>query len=145
MDTFDRETRSWIMSRVPSRGTKPEVAVGKALKEAKCKFGTKGNELPGNPDFVIQDIRLAVFVNGCFWHWHGCARARMPKQNRKYWEQKIGRNIRRDRRNKAALRKAGWHYWTVWECNLKSGIARLLSRMVALELKPQCYSVTDDH
>lgn len=133
-DTFDPETRSWIMSRVLSRGTKPEVAVRKALRNAGCKFGTKGGRLPGKPDFVLPKIRLAVFVNGCFWHWHGCSRSRMPKANRDYWQKKISRNVRRDRRSKAALRNAGWRYWTVWECNLNNGIACLLGRIRLLEL-----------
>ena len=132
-DTFDRETRRWIMSRVLSRGTSPEVAVRKALREARCKFSTKSGRLPGKPDFVLRKIRLAVFVNGCFWHWHGCPRSRMPKDNRPYWQRKIARNVRRDRRSKAALRKAGWRYWTVWECNLKNGINRLLGRIKRLE------------
>ena len=132
-DTFDPKRRSWIMSRVLSRGTRPEVAVRNALRQAGCKFSTNGERLPGKPDLVLRKIRLAVFVNGCFWHWHGCARSRMPKDNRNYWNQKIARNIRRDRRTKVALRKAGWRYWTVWECNLRSGIARLLARIRALE------------
>ncbi|MEK7996798.1 MAG: very short patch repair endonuclease [Planctomycetota bacterium] len=132
-DTFDAKTRSWIMSRVLSRGTRPEVAVGDALREAGFKFSTKAARLPGNPDFVLRRIKLAVFVNGCFWHWHGCPRSRMPRDNRYYWEKKIARNIRRDRSTKTALREAGWRYWTVWECNLKTGIGRLFGKIRALE------------
>lgn len=131
-DTVDRETRSWIMSRVLSRGTRPEVAVHQALKDARCRFSSKGGKLPGNPDFVLPGIRLAVFVNGCLWHWHGCRRSRMPQSNREYWERKIGRNVARDRRSKRALTSAGWHYWTVWECSLSNGIGRLLGRIRSL-------------
>ena len=127
-DTFDRKTRSWIMSRVRSRDTKPEIAVRKALRQAGCRLRPRSRLIPGNPDFVLSECRLAVFVNGCFWHWHGCKRCRMPQENRRYWERKIAKNVRRDRRNKTALRKAGWHYWTVWECNLESGVTRLLSK-----------------
>jgi DNA mismatch endonuclease (patch repair protein) len=133
MDTFDRKTRSWIMSRVLSRGTRPEERVRKSLREAGCKFSTRGGGLPGRPDIVIRRIRLAVFVNGCFWHWHGCRRSRMPRDNRQYWRRKIARNVRRDRRSKNALRRAGWHYWTVWECDLEVGLARLLGRIKTLE------------
>jgi len=132
-DTFDVETRSWIMSRVPSQDTTPEVAVRKALCRAECKFNSRGKDLPGKPDFVLRQIRLAVFVNGCFWHWHGCSRSRMPKDNRDYWKKKIAGNARRDRRNKAALRRVGWRYCTVWECNLKNGISRLLSKIRRLQ------------
>lgn len=131
-DTFDVETRSWIMSRVLSRGTKPEQAVRKALKGCGYRFSSRGRRLPGNPDFVIPHLRLAVFVNGCFWHWHGCPRSRMPVSNRAYWERKIARNVQRDLRAKRELTAAGWHYWTIWECRLESGIARLLGRIVGL-------------
>jgi len=132
-DTFEAATRSWIMSRVLSRGTKPEQAVRKALKASGCRFSSRGKRLPGNPDFVIPDLRLAVFVNGCFWHWHGCPRSRMPASNRAYWERKIARNVKRDRKSKRSLMAAGWHYWTVWECSLPTGIVRLLGRIAALK------------
>jgi DNA mismatch endonuclease (patch repair protein) len=131
-DTFDPETRSWIMSRVLGRGTKPEVAVRAALRSCGCRFSTRGQKLPGNPDFVLPELRLAIFVNGCFWHWHGCPRSRMPASNRDYWERKIARNVQRDRRSKRRLTAAGWRYWTVWECSIASGIVRLLGRIDAL-------------
>jgi DNA mismatch endonuclease (patch repair protein) len=131
-DTFDVETRSWIMSRVLSRGTKPEQAVRKALKASGCRFSSRGKSLPGNPDFVLPDLHLAVFVNGCFWHWHGCSRCRMPGMNRAYWERKIARNVSRDRRSKRDLTASGWHYWTIWECSLATGISRLLARINAI-------------
>ena len=121
MDTFDRETRSWIMSRVLSRGTKPEVAVDKALREAKCKFSTKGDRLPGNPDFVIQDIRLAVFVNGCFWHLHqGCRHAKIPTTRSEFWKAKLEANAVRDRASAGNLVQAGWRVLWVWECSTRS-------------------------
>jgi DNA mismatch endonuclease (patch repair protein) len=131
-DTFDAKTRSWIMSRVLSSGTKPEQAVRTALRDSGCRFSSRGKRLPGNPDFIIPDLRLAVFVNGCFWHWHGCPRSRMPASNRPYWERKIARNVKRDRRSRRSLTAAGWHYWTIWECCLRSGIGRLLGRIAAL-------------
>ncbi len=134
-DTVDRETRSWIMSRVLSRGTKPELAVRKALRQAACRFSENASSMPGKPDFVIRHVKLAIFVNGCFWHWHGCARSRMPRANRVYWKKKIARNTHRDRRTKVALRKAGWHYWTIWECSLRNGIGRLLGKIRSLELQ----------
>lgn len=120
------------MSRVQSRGTRPEQAVRKALRAAGWRVSSNGKALPGNPDFVIREIRLAIFVNGCFWHWHGCPRSRMPATNRAYWTGKIARNVRRDRRSKRSLSAAGWHYWTVWECGLASNIARLLGRIEKL-------------
>ena len=131
-DTFDPRTRSWIMSRVHSRGTRPEQVVREALRKSGCRVSTHGKSLPGNPDFVIRDLRLAIFVNGCFWHWHGCRRSRMPATNRAYWTRKIDRNVCRDRRSKRRLSAAGWHYWTVWECALAPNIARLMGRIRTL-------------
>jgi DNA mismatch endonuclease (patch repair protein) len=131
-DMFDPAMRSWIMSRVPSRGSKPEAAVELALRHAGVRLSSRRKPLPGNPDFVVASVRLAVFVNGCFWHWHGCPRCRMPQANRLYWERKIARNLSRDRKARRALTAAGWHYWTVWECRLRPGIARLLARIHAL-------------
>jgi DNA mismatch endonuclease (patch repair protein) len=134
-DTFDAETRSWVMSRVLSRGTEPEKSVRKALKASGCRFSSQARRLPGTPDFVIPDLRLVVFVNGCFWHWHGCPRCRMPASNRLYWERKITRNVKRDRRSKRSLTASGWHYWTIWECSLASGVARLLGKIAALKAR----------
>ncbi|MGA2738531.1 MAG: very short patch repair endonuclease [Bryobacteraceae bacterium] len=134
-DTVDRATRSWIMAQVRSRNTKPERLVSKALKKLHIQFSADPGTLPGKPDLVIRKIRLAVFVNGCFWHWHGCRRSRMPAQNRAYWECKIARNVARDARSKRALRALGWHYWTVWECDLARGVARLRGKIKALEMR----------
>jgi len=132
-DTFDPNFRSWIMSRVLSRGTKPERVVCEALRKAGIRFTVQPKDIPGNPDFIIRRIRLAIFVNGCFWHWHGCIRCRLPGSNTEYWEQKIGSNVSRDRRTRRALTRAGWRYWTIWECAIPHGVSRLVGRISALE------------
>ncbi len=121
------------MAQVRSRDTKPERLVSKALREIHVRFTADPGRLPGRPDFVIPSVHLAVFVNGCFWHWHGCPRSRMPTDNRDYWEEKIARNVRRDRRSKRLLACMGWHYWTIWECNLTTGIKRLEGRIKTLK------------
>ncbi len=122
------------MARVMSKGTKPERLVAEALRKSGFRFSAStGKKLPGNPDFLFSRIRLCVFVNGCFWHAHGCPRTRMPASNTEYWTRKIERNIRRDTRVKRELRLLGWHYWTVWECSLPKGIARLIGKIRALE------------
>jgi len=132
-DTFDPAMRSWIMSRVLPRDTKLEKFVGGVLKQSGIRFSSEGKNLPGKPDIVIRRIRLAVFVNGCFWHWHGCKRCRMPASNAAYWERKIARNVARDRRTKRALGLIGWHYCTVWECSVSTGVARLIGKVRKLE------------
>ena len=87
----------------------------------KCK------KCAGKPDIVLKKYRLVIFVNGCFWHGHNkCKIFRMPKSNLKYWNKKIKSNKQRDRRNKIALTKLGWHHITIWECQLKKDINKCL-------------------
>jgi DNA mismatch endonuclease (patch repair protein) len=128
-DIFDAAKRSWIMSRVVSKGTRPEQFIATSLRAAGIRFQTHRADLPGCPDFVFAGIRLAVFVDGCFWHWHGCPRCRMPASHQDYWEKKIARNIARDRQSRTELHRLGWRYVTVWECNLADGMKRC-TRMV---------------
>jgi DNA mismatch endonuclease (patch repair protein) len=125
-DVFDPAKRSWIMSRVVSKGTRPEQFVAASLKAAGLRFQTHRADLPGSPDFVITRYKLAVLVNGCFWHWHGCARCRMPASNQDYWKEKIARNTARDRMSRTELHRLGWRYVTVWECELEEGVKRFL-------------------
>ncbi len=126
-DVFDQQKRSWIMSRVKGRDTKPEVAVRSALHRAGFRFRLHAKDLPGAPDIVLRKHRMVVFVNGCFWHGHGCPRgARIPAANRDYWVRKIARNQARDRRVQRQLRRLGWRVRVVWECKLERGIERVL-------------------
>lgn len=116
------------MSRVKGTGTSAERTVGDAFRRAGLRFSQHARTLPGCPDFVFRRARLAVFVNGCFWHWHGCPRCRLPKSNTDYWRGKIDRNVARDKRTRSELRRLRWRYTTIWECDLKRGIARAIRR-----------------
>lgn len=121
------EHRSRVMAAVKGRDTGPELAVARALRAAGVRYRRDVKRLPGTPDFVLVDARLALFVHGCFWHGHTCARgARVPRNNRPYWEAKIARNRRRDRRVARQLRARGYAVWTLWECRLKDGLPRRL-------------------
>jgi DNA mismatch endonuclease, patch repair protein len=131
-DVFSPSERSWIMAQVRSKGTRLEVRVQRALDALGAAYSTDGKALPGNPDIVLFDVKLAVFANGCFWHWHGCKRSRMPVTNREYWEAKIQRNVRRDRRTKRLLWAQGWHCCTIWECNVERSVGRLVGKIAAL-------------
>src|SRR5438552_3240067 len=102
-DTFDKEKRSWIMRRVLSKGTKPELHVSEALRVFGLRFQSNAKNIVGNPDITFRKLKLVVFVNGCFWHWHGCARCRMPGSNQDYWQSKIARNVERDRKYRFEL------------------------------------------
>ena len=119
-DVFTPEQRSAVMRKVKGRGTTPELTVRKALTGLGARYRLHRKDLPGAPDIVLPSRKLAVFVHGCFWHGHDCARgARVPKQNRPYWTAKIERNRQRDLRTGAELTARGWTPLVVWECELK--------------------------
>jgi DNA mismatch endonuclease (patch repair protein) len=116
------------MRRVKGAGTTPELTVRRLIWSLGGRYRLNRADLPGKPDIVLPGRRLAVFVHGCFWHGHDCARgARTPKANRGYWTQKIGRNRARDGAARSALAAAGWRVETIWECELKD-LAALRAR-----------------
>lgn len=119
-DIFTPEQRSAVMRRVKGRDTTPELAVRRILRTAGIGYRLGGRGLAGRPDLVMPGRRVALFVHGCFWHGHDCARgARQPKANAGYWIAKIGRNRARDLASETALAAQGWRVITVWECDLK--------------------------
>jgi DNA mismatch endonuclease (patch repair protein) len=119
-DVFTPDQRSAVMRRVKGKDTSPELKVRKALHRLGARFRLHRKDLPGAPDIVLPGRKLSIFVHGCFWHGHDCARgSRVPKQNRDYWLGKVGRNRERDAINRAALEAKGWRVETVWECELK--------------------------
>ncbi|MDP1737431.1 MAG: DNA mismatch endonuclease Vsr [Caulobacter sp.] len=131
-DVFDPVKRASVMRRVKSRDTGPEKTVRRLLTSLGVRYRLHRKDLPGKPDIVMAGRRLAIFVHGCFWHGHDCARgARVPQQNRDYWLAKVGRNRDRDAANRAALEAAGWRVEAVWECELKDEPA-LLERLAGM-------------
>jgi DNA mismatch endonuclease, patch repair protein len=119
-DVFAPEKRSAVMRRVKGRGTAPELQVRRLIWSLGGRYRLNRADLPGRPDIVLAGRRIAVFVHGCFWHGHDCARgARVPKANRDYWTAKIARNRARDVSARLALEADGWRVETVWECDLK--------------------------
>src|SRR5476651_1524281 len=108
------------MRRVKGRGTSPELRVRRLIWSLGGRYRLNRADLPGKPDIVMPGRRLALFVHGCFWHGHDCARgARVPKQNRDYWVGKVARNRARDTQSHEALAALGWRVETIWECDLK--------------------------
>lgn len=119
-DVYSLEKRSAVMRRVKGKDTSPELKVRRLLRRLGVGYRLHRADLPGKPDIAMPGRKLALFVHGCFWHGHDCARgARMPKANRPYWEAKIARNRARDAANRAALEAMGWRTVTLWECELK--------------------------
>lgn len=116
-----RLSRSETMRRIKGKDTSPEKAVRSMLHRMGYRFRLHREDLPGRPDIVFPSRQKVVFVNGCFWHGHGCARgARTPKTNRKYWVEKISKNMKRDKISSAELRRSGWKCLVVWECRIKN-------------------------
>jgi len=102
------------MSRIRSNDTKPELILRKALWRQGIRYRIHFNGLPGKPDIVFPKQRLAVFVDGCFWH--GCPECyRPPKSNRKFWKDKVRTNRKRDRKQTRQLRRLGWAVIRLWE------------------------------
>ena len=118
-DTKTPAERSENMSRIRSTNTKPEEIVRKYLFSHGFRYRKNDKRYPGKPDIVLPKYRTIIFVNGCFWHMHGCSRSRLPRSNEEYWKPKIERNIKRDAENKQKLEVAGWNVIIVWECELK--------------------------
>ena len=119
-DTFNHKKRSWIMSRIKGRDTKPEKIVQKILTDMGHHIRRYDKSLPGNPDIILKDKRKIIFVHGCFWHGHKrCRRSHRPSTNRTFWNKKIDGNIKRDEKVRRKLKKLGWDILVVWECQLK--------------------------
>ena len=120
MDTLSPEKRSWNMSRIRSKDTKPEVVVRSLLHGMGYRFRLHRRDLPGRPDIVLPKYRTAVFVNGCFWHRHeGCRYAFFPKTRVDFWMAKFQDTVERDHRQREELRNLDWRVVTIWECETR--------------------------
>lgn len=119
------------MQAVRSTNTTPELLVRSVAHRLGYRFRLHAANLPGKPDLVFASRRKVIFVHGCFWHGHTCARgARIPRTNRAYWLRKIGRNATRDTATKTQLRRLGWRVLVIWECDLKN-VERLRTKLSA--------------
>lgn len=119
-DVHDKVTRSYNMSRIRSRNTKPEMIVRKFLFSKGFRYRLHNKTLSGTPDMVFLKYKTVIFVHGCFWHGHeGCKYFVVPGTRTEWWMEKISRTKELDRQNYDALRKLGWKIITVFECELK--------------------------
>ena len=120
VDRLTPERRSWNMSRIRGRDTRPEQTVRDIVHRLRYRMDLYRPDLPGRPDIVLPRRRAVVFVHGCFWHRHrDCPFAYSPKSNRAFWRRKFIENIRRDRSVRRKLRRLGWRVVVVWECELR--------------------------
>lgn len=129
MDTISKVHRSWNMSKIKSRDTKPELLVRSLLHSMGYRFRLNGKVskkyhekgvLPGKPDIVLVKYKTVIFVHGCFWHRHeGCKFAYTPKTRIEFWENKLNENKDRDFQKAKLLEEQGWNIKIVWECETK--------------------------
>lgn len=118
-DKITREHRSWNMSRVRSKDTKIERLVRSTLHRMGFRFRKNVRTLPGTPDIVLPKFGSIIFVNGCFWHQHKhCIRSHIPKSNRKYWKDKLRKNVERDATTRVILESLGWRVFYIWQCEI---------------------------
>lgn len=120
MDSLTPERRSWNMSRIKNRDTKPELIVRSFLHHKGYRFRLHRKDLPGKPDIVLPRFHKIIFVHGCFWHRHaGCRYAYNPKSRVEFWEKKFQQNVIRDKNVQEALVQLGWQVYVIWECETK--------------------------
>ncbi len=117
MKPIDKATSS-RMSKIKGRNTSPEKYVRKFLHKNGFRFSLHKKNLPGTPDIVLKKYNAVINVEGCFWHHHQCGKYNMPKNNKKFWLEKLNKNKMRDCKNKLKLKKLGWRVFRVWECQL---------------------------
>jgi DNA mismatch endonuclease (patch repair protein) len=122
-DVHSKETRSYNMSRIKGKNTKPEMLVRKFLFSKGFRYRLHDKKLPGKPDIILPKYKTVIFVHGCFWHGHeGCKYFVVPKTRTDWWLNKINGNVANDKIKQGLLEQAGWRIINLWECELKPGI-----------------------
>ncbi len=120
VDVHSPEQRSFNMSQIRSKNTRPEMIVRKWLWTNGYRYRLHRNDLPGKPDIVLSKYHTVIFIHGCFWHRHGCQYTTFPSSRKEFWQKKFESNIQRDITNQKNLEKAGWNVLILWECEIKN-------------------------
>lgn len=127
-DVFSSDKRSEIMRKVKPKGNKTtELQMIKVFEEFKISGWRRHYNVKGHPDFVFPQKRIAIFVDGCFWHGHDCRNTR-PESNKDFWEKKHNRNIQHDLEITQRFKNRGWTVIRIWECELKKKNIELLEK-----------------
>lgn len=141
-DPLTPEKRSWLMGRIRSANTKPELVLRSLLHRCGYRFSLRRKDLPGKPDIVLRKYRTVIFVHGCFWHRHPeCRQATVPQTRPDFWTEKFARNVARDQRNQEELVALGWQVLVIWECELRRDPLAVLEQMVA-RLTPEAQTLS---
>lgn len=135
-DRISQEKRSWNMSRITSKNTKPEVAVRSYLFRHGFRFRKNDKRYPGTPDVVLPKYKTVIFVNGCFWHHHeGSHWAYIPKTRTDFWIKKFRNNQINDKLHRDTLELMGWKVITIWECELKKDFVGVMEKVTKILVK----------
>lgn len=135
-DVHSPEKRSYNMSRIKSKNTKPELLVRQFLHANGFRYRIHVKDLPGKPDIVLPKYKTVIFIQGCFWHGHElCRYYVIPKTKTDWWLAKINRNKLKDIRNINMLRHANWKVLEIWECELKKNVREKTLDMLVQNLK----------
>ena len=120
VDIVSQEKRSQMMAGIKSENTKPEMLVRKYLHRKGLRFRVHVKNLAGKPDIVLKKHNCIIFINGCFWHLHGCKIFKMPSSRREFWETKLNKNVENQKKTIENLTSENWRVLVIWECALKN-------------------------
>nr|WP_199045018.1 very short patch repair endonuclease [Dyella sp. ASV24] len=130
-DVHTPAQRSFNMSQIRGRDTKPEMLVRRGLHALGLRYRLHDRKLPGRPDLVFPRHRAAIFVHGCFWHAHDCSLSKLPETRTDFWRSKLAANSARDQQIIGMLRSEGWRVLIIWECALRGRGKRTLTDVLA--------------
>lgn len=135
-DIFSKSKRSYIMSKISGKETKPEILVRKYLFSQGFRYRKNVKKLPGKPDIVLPKYKTIIFVNGCFWHGHeNCKKSALPATNIAFWKGKISSNIIRDKKTYAELSDMGYKVLVIWQCELNAKKREITLSELTREIK----------
>ena len=131
-DRITPQHRSWNMSRIKGKDTKPEIAVRQYLFANGFRFRKNDKRYPGKPDIVLPKYHTIIFVHGCFWHRHeGCKQATTPKSRTDFWLEKFQKNVQNDAKHIQELKNMGWKVIVLWECELEKQFEETMRNVIA--------------
>lgn len=130
-DVHDLATRSYNMSKIRSKDTKPELIVRKKLHALGYRYSLNKKSLPGKPDIVLKKYNTVIMIHGCFWHGHkNCKYFKLPKSNTEFWANKIFNNQERDIKNVKELKKLNWKVIEIWECQIRKNTDKVIHNII---------------
>jgi DNA mismatch endonuclease, patch repair protein len=120
------------MSHISGKNTKPEIIIRKLVFSLGYRYRLHKKDLPGKPDIVFPKYKKVIFINGCFWHSHNkCSRSKLPGTNKKFWLEKISANKKRDKINHGKLKKSGWDYLIIWQCEINKKNLQKITKKIS--------------